>query len=148
MGGTAGPAEEEDAEYMSQAAPSQMSLLGSPSLFTARRQALPAHPQEGVVPLTDLAPEPPSSSAAARSQLEGSQPVSTFRRPAARSGHTSSAFLRYAEDGEEEEEEEEEQIHVVAQSGHTHNNNSNSNKSGAEQAPRRKRFLDEASDDD
>ena len=118
-----------------------MSLLGSPSMFTARRHALPAHPQEGVAPLTDLAQEPPPSSSAARSQLEGSQPVSTFRRPAARSGHTSSAFLRYAEDGDEEEEEDDVKGRSGLNDGNERGNNSHP-------PARRKRFLDEASDDD
>lgn len=138
---------------MSQVAPSQMSLLGSPSMFTARRQAVPAHPQEGVVPLTDMVQElqeAPSSSTAARSQLDGSQPVSTFRRPAARSGHTSSAFLRYAEDGDAEEEEDEEEEREERMAVRVQPRNENNSSSGAMQPPagRRKRFLDEASDED
>lgn len=96
------------------------------------------------MPLTGLAQEPPPSSSAARSQLEGSQPVSTFRRPAARSGHTSSAFLRYAEDGDEEEEEEE-RDDVKERVGL----NDGKEKGSTSHPPaRRKRFLDEASDDD
>ena len=75
-----------------------------------------------------------------RSQVDGSQPVNTFRRPAARSGHTSSAFLKYAEDGEEDGEEEGEDGGTGPGQGSRHKEESN-------KQPRRKRFLDEDSDE-
>jgi hypothetical protein len=92
---------------------------------------------------------------------EFSQPVTSSRQHAARGLGGSSAFLRYAEAGDDEDEQSEEQgsiMHVQQaapikeESGHTGlekpSGNARSSASAAAQPARRKRFLDEDSDED
>jgi hypothetical protein len=92
---------------------------------------------------------------------ELSQPVTGSRRHAARGSGGSSAFLRYAEAGDDEDEQSEEQgsiMHVqqaapVKEEGDHRGlektaGNARSSASAAAQPARRKRFLDEDSDED
>jgi hypothetical protein len=92
---------------------------------------------------------------------EFSQPVTSSRRHAARGSGGSSAFLRYAEAGDDEDEHSEEQgsvMHVqqkapIKEEGDHRglektSGNARSSASAAAQPARRKRFLDEDSDED
>jgi hypothetical protein len=92
---------------------------------------------------------------------EFSQPVTGSRRHAARGSGGSSAFLRHAEAGDDEDEQSEEQgsvMHVqqaapIKEEGEPRGlgktaGNARSSASAAAQPARRKRFLDEDSDED